>query len=169
MRERPFSYWSPASRPSNEKRPGGSGDRVAISSGSDAHMIAAVIVPGRLNRSARFLLCLSIIGPLHPKPASCCGLAAPLCTGCEWLAYCGQAQTLLALVSAAAGGSCGICHRSNYVCALRVGVDCFHARRACAEHSGDNSGGRGTSSSGHQPEAIRSALRRSLSVNAAIS
>jgi hypothetical protein len=64
----------------------------------------------------------------------------------------------------------GTCHQLNYACALLPGVSCFHARRACAEHSGDNSGKRGMSSStGHQPEAMRSALRRSLSVKAAIS
>ena len=71
--------------------------------GSDAHMIAAMIVPGALNGSARFSACQSIIGKPRLKTATSYGSADRVCIGCAWLTYSNPAPTLCAQSSVEAG------------------------------------------------------------------
>ena len=130
-------------------------------------MIAALIAPGRLNESARFSACQSIIGQPRWKPATSYESAAPASIGCALLACSSQMLTLRAQASAAAVACCGTCHQLSFGCAPSAGPRYLTARHACAESRADNSGGRAASSLGptFQPPAIHDSRRFSISVN----
>jgi len=122
-----------------------------------------MIVTGRLNGSARFSACQILIGQLRRKPAPYYASADPAFIACAWLAYLSPVPTLRAQASAAAVPCYGTCHQLSFGCAPHAGVDCLLARLACAESSGDNSGGRGTSSSARfQPPAVQDSRRFGL-------